>query len=225
MKVAALLKFSTIDLPGKLSAVIFCQGCYLRCIYCHNPEFLNLSDKGKLEFSDVLKFLKTRDGLLDGVVFSGGDPMILEDICDRIEDIKSLGFLVGIHTSGYCPNNFEDVLKIVDWIGYDIKTSFDKYEKITKVSNSGNVSKLNFEKLLKSGVDYEVRTTLDTRCIAIEDMIEVAKYLKDNGVKEWILQECIIRDANKKIESKIPMNKDEILSVISKYITVKFRRQ
>lgn len=223
LKIAAILKFSTLDYPGKLSAVVFTQGCPIRCVYCHNPDFQDYKKSQTIEFDELLSFLKTRKNLLDAVVFSGGEPLMQSGLYDAVSIVKQEGFLVGLHTAGTIPDRFEQVLPILDWVGFDIKTYFDKYEEITKVPNSGELALKSFDLLQKSGVSFEIRTTVDSRNITSEDLINIARFLKLKLIKKWVLQECIIRSTDKDL--KIPLPSPDVLDSISKYIDIEIRRQ
>lgn len=222
-KIAAIQKFSTLDYPGKLSAVVFSQGCPIRCVYCHNPDFQDYTKPGIIAFTDLLNFIKERKGLLDAIVFSGGEPLMQRDLYDAISIVKQEGFLLGLHTAGTIPNKLNQVLPLLDWVGFDIKTSFDKYEEITRIPNSGKLALEGFDLLQKSGIPYEVRTTVDSRNIKSEDLIDIAKFLKLKNVKKWVLQECIIRSAEKNLN--IPLPNQDIIANISKYTEVEIRRQ
>lgn len=222
-KIAAIQKFSTLDYPGKLSAVVFSQGCPIRCVYCHNPDFQDYTKPGIIAFTDLLNFIKERKGLLDAIVFSGGEPLMQRDLYDAISIVKQEGFLLGLHTAGTIPNKLNQVLPLLDWVGFDIKTSFDKYEEITRIPNSGKLALEGFDLLQKSGIPYEVRTTVDSRNIKPKDLIDIAKFLKLKNVKKWVLQECIIRSAEKNLN--IPLPNQDIIANISKYTEVEIRRQ
>lgn len=222
-KIAAIQKFSTLDYPGKLSAVVFSQGCPIRCVYCHNPDFQDYTKSGVIAFTELLTFIKERKELLDAIVFSGGEPLMQRDLYDAISMVKQEGFLIGLHTAGTILNKLNQVLPLLDWVGFDIKTSFDKYEEITKIPNSGKLALEGFDLLQKSGIPYEVRTTVDSRTIKPEDLIDIAKFLKLKNVKKWVLQECIIRSAEKNLN--IPLPNQDIIANISKYTEVEIRRQ
>ncbi|MDR1390897.1 MAG: anaerobic ribonucleoside-triphosphate reductase activating protein [Holosporales bacterium] len=222
IRIGEILKFSTLDYPGKLSAVVFCQGCLNRCVYCHNPDFLNINKNGKIKFRYLIEFLKNRIGLLDAVVFSGGEPTIQEALPEAIEIIKELGFMVGIHTSGILPEKLDKLLKLVDWVGFDIKTTFKNYEKITKFPGSGEFAKKSFDKLVNSDRSFEIRTTVDSRYISSDDLCEIAKFLQANKVKKWILQECVLR--NFRNEIKIPLPEQQTIDELSRYVKVELRK-
>jgi pyruvate formate lyase activating enzyme len=226
MKIGGLLKFSMLDYPGKLSCVVFCQGCPLRCHYCHNPDLQRSQNDdevaGGVTYEELIKFLKNREGYLEAVVFSGGEPLVQRDLADAMKDVKKLGFLVGLHTSGVDEQRFEEVLPYTDWVGFDVKTSFDKYEMVTGVRNSGVSARRSLEQLVKSGVDYEIRTTFDSRYISDVDLENVASILEYCEVKKWTIQECILRKNNEK--KRLPLPSKQIIDSISKYLGVEIRR-
>lgn len=223
MNIGGLQKFSSLDYPGKLSAVIFCQGCPLRCVYCHNQELQSCSRQSKFAFFDVLSFLKTRQGLLDAVVFSGGEPLLQSDLKESMAEVKNLGFLIGLHTSGIIPERFKEILSIVDWIGFDIKTVFDDYEKITQVPNSGRLAQQSFELLVQNHSNFEIRTTFDPTIISEGDLLNIAILLKTYGISEWIIQECVLRNVSP--AQKLPLPSKKCLDELSKYVRVIVRRQ
>lgn len=192
MYVGGLLPFTTIDFPGKLSAVIFTQGCPLRCPYCHNPELQIASDKTNVSWDDVMNLLKQRQKLLDGVVFSGGEPLLQDDLKQAIESVRELGFSVALHTSGVYPDKLEQILPMIDWIGLDIKAPFDKYAAASGTAENfemGKRAEQALDMILAYGTALEVRTTTDPRVVTKEDILKMAKVLSAKGVKTFALQE------------------------------------
>ncbi len=223
IKIGGVLKFSTLDYPGKLSAVIFCQGCPNRCVYCHNPDFIPIKAMSSIKFSEVMDFLRTRQGLLEAVVFSGGDPLIQNDLYKAMLQIKSMGFLVGLHTSGVNPKRLKEIIDITDWIGFDIKTNFERYETITRNKVSAKLAKESLDIVLKSNVAYEIRTTVDSRYITFEELHNIAKLLSDIGIQKWVLQECILR--TKTDEQKLSLPNIEEIEQLEQYLEIEVRRQ
>jgi pyruvate formate lyase activating enzyme len=223
MKIGGILKFSTLDYPGKLSAVVFCQGCPNRCSYCHNPDFISTTNSGLIDLSDFFKFLETRIEKLEAVVFSGGEPLLQPDLPEVMKSVKKLGFLIGLHTSGMIPERMESILDTVNWVGFDVKTSFRNYQKITKNSLSGALAETCLNKLLNAQVDLEIRTTMDMRNIEEQDLYEVAEFLKNKGIKKWIWQECILRTERENL--KIPLPNQQTFSAISEYVNIEIRRE
>ena len=192
MNVGGLLPFTTIDFPGKLSAVVFTQGCPLRCPYCHNPELQIASDKTNVSWDDVMNLLKQRQKLLDGVVFSGGEPLLQPDLGKAIQDVRDLGFKVALHTSGAYPDRLEQLLPMVDWIGLDIKAPFDKYADASGTAvgfEMGKKAEQALDMILSFGTSLEVRTTTDPRIVTKKDILKMAEMLSKKGVKTFALQE------------------------------------
>ena len=124
LRVGGLERLSMCDWPGELAATIFCQGCPWDCPYCHNPHLLPVTGRHEIAWREVVDFLKSRRGLLDGVVFSGGEPTLQSALPQAIAEVRDLGFRIGLHTAGPYPGRLAQVLPLVDWVGFDIKTPF-----------------------------------------------------------------------------------------------------
>ena len=221
INIGGILHFSLLDYPDKISAVLFTQGCPLRCVYCHNQELQEQNIENNIKFDDILEFLNKRIGLLEAVVFSGGEPLLQKNLYKAIKTVKDMGFLIGLHTSGVLYENFIKVLPLLDWVGFDIKHVFNKYSDITQIKNSELQIIKSFNALIKSNTDYEIRTTVDTRYISYEDMVNIAKYLSENNVKEWTLQKCILRNNEGNIN--IPFLNDKKILELEKYIKINIR--
>jgi pyruvate formate lyase activating enzyme len=160
MKIGGILPFTTIEYPDCLAAVVFCQGCPWRCSYCHNPHLLPADGDGRIDWRDVHHLMKKRSGLLDAVVFSGGEPTMQPRLVEAILDVKKAGFLAGLQTSGAYPDLLRDALPILDLVTMDLKAPFEAYERITGVSGSGEKARASAEIILGSGVRHRFRTTL-----------------------------------------------------------------
>jgi pyruvate formate lyase activating enzyme len=156
--IGGLAKLSTCDWPGKLVSTVFLQGCPWNCLYCHNPDLISCRAPGTLTWEDVVSFLRGRIGLLDGVVFSGGEAT-RQDVGPAISQVRSLGFDVGLHTSGAYPNRLAGLLPLVDWVGFDVKALPRDLPTVTGVANSAAAMTESLQLLVASGVDYQVRTT------------------------------------------------------------------
>ncbi len=188
-RVGGLTPLTTQDFPGRLAAVVFIRGCPWRCRYCHNRHLQARSPRSATRcWDDVLAFLRRRHGLLDGVVFSGGEPLSDAALAPAMQAIRRLGFSVGLHTAGIYPHRLARVLPFVDWVGLDIKTDFDDYSTITRIRNSGSPAQQSLRMLLSSGVDYEVRTTVHTAFHSEEGLLALAQRLSALGVRHYALQ-------------------------------------
>jgi pyruvate formate lyase activating enzyme len=164
LRLGGLEHYSTCDWPGELVATLFCQGCGWACPYCHNAH-LRPVGAGEVPWSQALAFLETRSGLLDGVVFSGGEPLLQSALSSAIAEVRALGFRIGLHTGGPAPERFAAVLPLVDWVGFDVKAPFGEYERITKAKGSGAAARDSLQLLLQSGVAYELRTTVHPKLL------------------------------------------------------------
>jgi len=164
LRVGGLTRLSATDYPDKLAAVVFCQGCAWRCGYCHNPELQPRRGSNEIAWPDVVAFLGRRRGLLDAVVFSGGEPTLQSGLAAAMREVKALGFLVGLHTAGIVPQRLAKVLPLVDWVAMDVKARFDEHERVTGVRGSAGRAKQSRDLILTSGVACELHTiALDAR--------------------------------------------------------------
>ena len=187
--VGGVEKFSAVDFPGVLTAVVFMQGCPWKCPFCHNASIRPILKENDFSWDLFVNFLKTRQGKLDAVTFSGGEPLVQDGLSEAIKDVKALGFKIGLHTGGYRPEHLAKSLPLVDWVGLDIKAPFEaeKYKSIVGVDQLDKVEK-SLNLLLESGVDFECRTTCDPRFLTSEDLLAIAKELHKRGVKKYFLQ-------------------------------------
>jgi len=188
LKVGGITPFTSTDYPGKLAAVVFVQGCAWQCGYCHNPHLQLRLQKSPLQWSKVLGLLQKRVGLIDGVVFSGGEPTLDPAVGSAIRDVRKLGFSVGLHTGGSYPQRLAELLPDLDWIALDIKAPFSQYEKITGVADSGEQARVCAESILASAVPYEFRTTVHPSLLSETEILELAQTLVAMGVKNYALQ-------------------------------------
>jgi pyruvate formate lyase activating enzyme len=186
-----MVPLTSIDFPGHLAAVLFCQGCPWHCRYCHNPHLLPTDVPSKLAWAEVMRFLQERVGFLDGVVFSGGEPLLQPRLLDAILQVKALGFKIALHTAGIIPARLAKVLPYVDWVGLDIKAPFDTYKRVTGLAGSGFKAEESLDLLLAAKhVDYEIRTTVDPSLLGENDREKLAKILQQRGVKRHVWQAC-----------------------------------
>lgn len=197
--VGGFVPFTTIDYPGLLSAVIFMQGCPLKCKYCSNPTLQDPKAESSFNWGEIIKKLEQRKGFLEGVILSGGEPLLQENIGQAIKEIKDLGYKIGIHTSGFYINKLDSLSNLIDWVGLDIKAPIEKYETITGNHKAGKLAYQALDFLSQKNIDFEVRTTLDPRFLTENDIISLAYYLKNKNIKTFALQEYrpITEDKNK----------------------------
>ena len=182
LQIAGLEPFSSVDWPGKLAATLFLQGCPWKCTYCHNVEIIDCATPGQVAWDRVLELLQRRRGLLDAVVFSGGEPTRQAGLLDGIGQVKDLGYQVGLHTAGPYPRRLEQVLELVDWVGLDIKATPEKYRAITGVQRSAATAYQALDMVLQAQVPLQVRTTLDPTVLTVEDVALVQREVARRGV-------------------------------------------
>ena len=188
MKVAGLVPFTTIDFPERLAGVVFFQGCPLKCPYCHNPNLQDFNKEESISWKDVLAFFSERKKRLDGVVLSGGEPLMQPDILKAVQEIKVLGFQVAIHTSGIYPQKMKELLPYINWVGLDIKAPRGKYHILSGIERVSTAVFETLKILSDSDIVFEVRTTLDPNHLTIDDVYLLASELKEYRIPQFALQ-------------------------------------
>lgn len=189
LRVAGLTRLSTTDFPGHLAAVVFVQGCAWRCRYCHNPEIQSREESPAITWQSVLDFLDRRRGLLDAVVFCGGEPTVDRQLDAAIDQVRQRGFKVALHTAGIYPDRLRRLLPKLDWVGFDVKAPFEDYAGTTGVPGSGARARESLGHLLASGVAHEIRTTHHPALLSSDKLMSMAASLRRQGVAEFALQE------------------------------------
>lgn len=185
-----LTPLSTVDFPGRLAAVLYAQGCPLRCPYCHNPHLQGARpDPGVSSWAEILAGLDRRRGLLDGIVFSGGEPTAQSGLISALRQVRNMGFATALHTSGIHPKRLKEALPLLDWVGLDFKAPLAGYPAITGLQTSGTRASQALDLLLASGISCEIRTTVHPRLLSEKDLVLMAELLQARGVSRWVLQE------------------------------------
>ena len=188
LRVGGFTPLSATDWPGMLSAVVFCQGCSWHCRYCHNPELIPAQGKHEIRWEAIVEFLQRRQGLLDAVVFSGGEPTLQSSLIDAMREVRELGFKIGLHTAGIYPRRLQEVLPLVDWVGLDVKAPCADYARITGVPGSGERAQASLDLVLNSGVEYEIRTTVHPALLSNDDVSVITRDLAVSGVTRHVIQ-------------------------------------
>lgn len=194
MYLAGYQPLTLLDYPGKLAATVFTLGCVLRCPFCHNPELIEpskeyLAQAGGDKTGEFLKFLETRQGKLDGVCITGGEPTIHSDLLNFIRKIKNLGFLVKLDTNGAFPDIVRSIAEtgLVDFWAMDIKHAPEKYPL---ASGNPDIAIENFREsvkiIMESGADYEFRTTAVPGIHTEDDFQEIGHWIR--GARRFALQ-------------------------------------
>ncbi|GIG35975.1 anaerobic ribonucleoside-triphosphate reductase activating protein [Cellulomonas pakistanensis] len=191
LAIAGLVPTSTVDWPGRIVATAFLQGCPWRCTYCHNSAILDPRTPGVVPWARVRALLGRREGLLDGVVFSGGEPTRQAALLDAVREVRAAGFAVGLHTGGAYPRRLAALLPHLDWVGLDVKAPAHLYRAITRTGGPTTSTEQAFASLrlvLESGVPVQVRTTVDPTVLTADDVVALTATLAGLGVRDHVLQ-------------------------------------
>ncbi len=188
LRIGGLQPLTTLDYPDHLACVLFCQGCAWRCRYCHNPELIRSSGPTDWDWDRVLNFLRQRQGLLQAVVFSGGEATLQPALPSAMRRVRELGFKVGLHSAGIKPASFDRALAQCDWVGFDVKALEEEVALITGVSASGQANWRSLELLLESGVAYECRTTVHWNLSDCRRLQRLGERLAALGVRRFAVQ-------------------------------------
>lgn len=190
MEIHGLVKTTLLDYPQHVATTVFTGGCNFRCPFCHNKDLvLHPTSVPLISEDSFFSFLKKRQGILDGVCITGGEPTLQPDLVLFIRKIKDLGFLVKLDTNGYCPEILQLLLEehLLDYVAMDIKNSPEKYALTAGLFNL-NLDKINrsIALLLACSIPYEFRTTLVSELHTNEDMIKIGQWIK--GASAYFLQ-------------------------------------
>ncbi|QTF93771.1 anaerobic ribonucleoside-triphosphate reductase activating protein [Halomonas sp. BM-2019] len=189
LPVAGLTPMTTLDYPDHLACVVFLQGCPLRCGYCHNPGMLAPRRAEPGEWAEVEAFLGKRRGLLDGIVFSGGEPTLHADLPAAAARARALGFKTGLHTAGVYPRRLAEALPHLDWVGLDVKSPAARFDAIVgRRPGLAAAHAKSLKLLLRSGVAFECRTTVHWRDLDLGSLRRLALDLAERGVRRYALQ-------------------------------------
>lgn len=189
MLIKGLQKLTLLDYPGKMACTVFTAGCNFRCPFCHNASLVTNIDDERISEEEFFSFLEKRQGIIDGVCVTGGEPTLQPDLKDFLKKIKDLGYSVKLDTNGYRPEVLKDVVNsgLIDYVAMDIKNSQSKYALTTGIENL-DISKINesVEFLMSSVVDYEFRTTIVKELHTEEDIQDIVSWI--SGAKKYYLQ-------------------------------------
>lgn len=191
--IGGLQPFTMIDYPKKISAVVFLQGCNLRCRYCYNRSLLcSEADKSRVvSFENLISFLKKRRGFLEAVVFSGGEPCLQRGLREAMGIVKDMGYKIGLHTNGFFADTVGEIINknVADFIAIDFKAPFNRYQEITGYSINKEKFSCLADLLVKSGIEYEYRTTVHNRLLSEKDLFEMTDWLIAHHIENYALQE------------------------------------
>lgn len=203
VKIAGIQKLTLLDFPGNVACTVFTAGCNMKCPFCHNRDLVFIPENTEfINPEEIIEFLKSRQGKIDGVAITGGEPLLQNGLADFIKEIRELGYKVKLDTNGMFPEKLREIVEegLVDYVAMDIKNTPDKYAATIGLSGSNFrldpvMESMNY--LLSGAVDYEFRTTVVKELHTREDLSEIARMLQ--GARHYYLQQFV--DSGKCIES------------------------
>lgn len=197
MEIKGFLETSLLDWDGKIASVLFLPGCNFRCGYCHNDVLAHSPEElESVEWEHIEKRLKTRRDWIDGVVVSGGEPLIHADLEELLRAIKSLGFPVKLDTNGSYPERLRQLINDgwVDYVAMDVKAPLDeRYDVAAGTHVDVGALRETIAELRESGVPYELRTTLVPTLTGEPELEEIARSIQ--GARTFVLQQFVPRQA------------------------------
>lgn len=221
MVLKGLQKTTLLDFPTKVACTVFTGGCNFRCPFCHNGTLV--SDPKQfptIETAEFLSFLDKRQGILDGVCITGGEPLLNKDIADFMNEIKSRGFAVKLDTNGSFPEMLESLIDegLVDYVAMDIKSSREKYHLLAGTDNYNSQIEKSVELLMSGKVDYEFRTTVVRELHELSDFEDIGKWIA--GANKYFLQ--LFKDSGDTLEGGFSAYSEDdmkaALEIVKKYI-------
>jgi pyruvate formate lyase activating enzyme len=215
MKIGGFQKTSLLDYPDRISAIVWTSGCNFHCPFCYNKN-LALGTAELFPQDEILSFLSKRKSLLEGVVISGGEPLLHDDIVDFIKKIKDLRLLVKIDTNGAFPERLRELLdqQLVDYVAMDVKAPKKKYPQLSGVNTDLSKIETSLELLKTKAPAYEFKTTFVPGLLTKEDIIEIAQWLK--GADTYFLQQFKIKTPllSSTIETIMPYPREYLLDTL-----------
>jgi pyruvate formate lyase activating enzyme len=222
MLIKGLAKLTLLDYPEKVACTIFTGGCNMRCPFCHNASLaVRAASVDTIAEDEVISFLKKRQGTLDGVCITGGEPLLCHDIAEFIAKVKSLGYAVKLDTNGSFPEKLRLLIDagLVDKVAVDIKNSPEKYAQTVGVPDFDLAPVYKTVELLKEGkVDYEFRTTVVNELHSAEDFEAIGRWI--SGSKAYFLQ-CFNDSGDligENLTAPTKSQLDEYLHIVKKYV-------
>ena len=195
IKFGGIQKLTLLDYPGQVASTLFTVGCNMKCPFCHNKDLVFVPENMEyIEADEILDFLNKRQGIIDAICITGGEPLLQAGLLDFLRQVKDLGYLIKIDTNGLLPDKLKELVQsgYVDYVALDVKNSLEKYCETIGLPESEVVLdavKKSINILMKSNIDYEFRTTIVKEFHEKEDLIKVAKMIK--GCKNYYLQNFV----------------------------------
>lgn len=189
---AGLQKLTLLDFPGQVACTLFTRGCNMRCPFCHNASLVVRANEQKMYTNEeILAFLKKRQGVLDGVAITGGEPTLMPGLADFMIQVRALGYKIKLDTNGTRPEVLKSIVRggLVDYVAMDIKNCREKYGETIGFDSSYDLSPIDesIAFLMEGNVDFEFRTTVSKTYHTQEDIIKIGKWI--SGDEKYFLQQ------------------------------------
>jgi pyruvate formate lyase activating enzyme len=215
MKIGGFQKTSLLDYPDRISAIVWTSGCNFRCPFCYNKK-LAQGNAGLFPEDEILSFLSKRKGLVEGVVISGGEPLLQDDLVDFIGKVKKQGFLVKIDTNGSFPEKLRELLdqQLVDYVAMDVKAPKEKYHQLTDIDVDISKIETSIDLIKNKAPAYEFKTTFIAGLLKKEDIVKIAEWLK--GADTYYLQQFkVIKPLlSSDLETVVPYPRDYLYDTL-----------
>ena len=195
MIIHGLQKMTLLDFPGQVACTVFLGGCEFRCPFCHNADLLDMSAPGIMDDDELLEFLKKRKGLLDGVAFTGGEPLLRKDLPELLARVRDIGYQIKVDTNGDHPDLLKEIVRagLVDYIAMDVKNSPARYAETIgwEIFDTAPVDE-SIQFLISGQVRYEFRTTVVKQFHDEASFEAIAQWI--DGADRYELQGFVDRD-------------------------------
>ncbi len=223
MQIYGLQKMTLLDYPGKVACTVFTGGCDYRCPFCHNFALAEGKAKPVMDHDGLLSFLAKRKGLLDGVVFSGGEPTLQKDLPELMRTVRTMGYSVKLDTNGGHPDILERILTegLADYVAMDIKNAPEKYGETAGIEDASPLMERIKESIVliqKKAPDYEFRTTVVHGFHTEEDMKKIGRMIA--GARRYFIQPFVLREAVPRQDLKSPTDEElqTFLDAVREYV-------
>ena len=221
MLIHGLQKMTLLDYPQHIACTVFLGGCDFRCPYCHNFELVDGSMAPVMDDEEFFAFLKKRQGLLDGVAITGGEPLLNKNLPEFIRRIRELGFAVKLDTNGNHPKALKGLLDdgLIDYVAMDIKNSLPRYAETIGVSGFDTTGiEESIRIIMSSNIEYEFRTTVVKELHDESSFEAIGKLI--SGAMRYYLQAFVERDTvpDKNLSSPDPEDMEKYLETVKKYV-------
>ena len=229
MRLGGLQKTSLIDFPGRVGCTVFTVGCNFGCGFCHNKDLVSLerfkqSGMRLVKEEELFKFLKKRKEILDGVCITGGEPTLQPDLIEFCKKIKELELEVKLDTNGSNPEALKKLIekKLIDFIAMDVKTDWQEYDKAAGTKVVVEKIKRSARLILKSGLEYELRTTVVPGIHNLSTLMRLAKELRGlNKDMVWVWQQFRPKNClDPAFLNKKPYTKKQLSEFLSRIVEI-----